>query len=117
MEIEKEIKIIKKQNEESLVQLTIKEKEVEANLQKEKFQFEIKKNDLNIDYNKRLETIENNHNDKIISLNLLYEKKNGDRIKWKKHINKLKLSVIGKIDDIHTIYKILGIKEKAEEKK
>ena len=81
MEIEKEIKIIKKQNEESLVQLTIKEKEVEANLQKEKFQFEIKKNDLNIDYNKRLETIENNHNDKIISLNLLYEKKNGDRIK------------------------------------
>jgi hypothetical protein len=81
MKIEKEIKIIKKQNEESLVQLTIKEKEVEANLQKEKFQFEIKKNDLNIDYNKRLETIENNHNDKIISLNLLYEKKNGDRIK------------------------------------
>ena len=43
MEIEKEIKIIKKQYEESLAQLTIKEKEVEANLQKEKFQFEIKK--------------------------------------------------------------------------
>ena len=35
----------------------------------------------------------------------------------KKNNNKLKLSVLDKINDIHHIYMILGIKEKPEEKK